>query len=206
MASSSMTRSEARKELGLSSRSSKSSEKDIIKAAYRKRSLETHPDKGGNSEDFIRVAQAYEVLTTKNNNKDGGMGSGDSSSDGETSTSTMSKEEQLQWAEDQFFKLFDDVMDEPGAAADAVVDWLFPKDDKTTHTNSSWATRQTQAMTKWFIRKAMKWIQSLLESENTTIQMEGGRVMTGAEFKQMRVKSRERREGRIAKTAQETDL
>ncbi len=33
-----------------------------IKAAYRKRVIETHPDKGGNSTDFIKVRAAYEIL------------------------------------------------------------------------------------------------------------------------------------------------
>lgn len=34
-----------------------------IKKAYRKKSLETHPDKGGKEEDFKEVAEAYEVLS-----------------------------------------------------------------------------------------------------------------------------------------------
>ena len=33
-----------------------------IKSAYRRRATETHPDKGGNREDFERVQQAYDVL------------------------------------------------------------------------------------------------------------------------------------------------
>jgi curved DNA-binding protein CbpA len=32
-----------------------------IKAAYRKRVLETHPDKGGDAKEFIRVRPAYEI-------------------------------------------------------------------------------------------------------------------------------------------------
>lgn len=39
---------------------------DDIKRAYRKKALECHPDKEtGNSEEFIRVKVAYEVLTSK---------------------------------------------------------------------------------------------------------------------------------------------
>ncbi|CCW61430.1 unnamed protein product [Phytomonas sp. EM1] len=34
-----------------------------IKKAYRKRALETHPDQGGNKEEFAEVAEAYEVLS-----------------------------------------------------------------------------------------------------------------------------------------------
>jgi hypothetical protein len=33
-----------------------------IKAAYRKRAIETHPDKGGNAKEFIRVRAAHEIV------------------------------------------------------------------------------------------------------------------------------------------------
>ncbi len=45
-------------ELGVS----KSASPDEIKRAYRKKAVETHPDKGGDAEDFAKVAEAYEVL------------------------------------------------------------------------------------------------------------------------------------------------
>ena len=35
---------------------------EVVKKAYRKRALETHPDRGGNSQDFIRVRAAYEII------------------------------------------------------------------------------------------------------------------------------------------------
>lgn len=35
-----------------------------IKKAYRKRALETHPDQGGNKEEFAEIAEAYEVLSS----------------------------------------------------------------------------------------------------------------------------------------------
>jgi preprotein translocase subunit Sec63 len=38
---------------------------DQIKTAYRRRALETHPDKGGDQKDFIQVKTAYELLTGK---------------------------------------------------------------------------------------------------------------------------------------------
>eukprot|EP00796_Vickermania_ingenoplastis_P005321 gene5321-3823_t len=34
-----------------------------IKKAYRKRAMETHPDQGGNKEEFAEVAEAYEILS-----------------------------------------------------------------------------------------------------------------------------------------------
>jgi len=45
--------------LGLASRGATEAQ---IKRAFRKRSLETHPDKGGNPDDFKTVNEAYEVL------------------------------------------------------------------------------------------------------------------------------------------------
>jgi molecular chaperone DnaJ len=41
-----------------------------IKRQYKKRALETHPDRNnGNSEEFLKVQEAYEVLTGKRTNK-----------------------------------------------------------------------------------------------------------------------------------------
>jgi len=36
--------------------------KDQVRQAYKKMSLQTHPDKGGNSNDFIKVKEAYDEL------------------------------------------------------------------------------------------------------------------------------------------------
>jgi len=36
-----------------------------VKKAYRKKAIETHPDKGGKEEDFQKVNEAYEILTGK---------------------------------------------------------------------------------------------------------------------------------------------
>jgi len=36
-----------------------------VKKAYRKKAIETHPDKGGNEEDFKKITEAYEILTGK---------------------------------------------------------------------------------------------------------------------------------------------
>lgn len=36
-----------------------------VKKAYRKKAVETHPDKGGNEEEFKKVTEAYEILTGK---------------------------------------------------------------------------------------------------------------------------------------------
>ena len=35
---------------------------DEIKKAYRKKAVESHPDKGGNEEVFKKISEAYDVL------------------------------------------------------------------------------------------------------------------------------------------------
>eukprot|EP00927_Polykrikos_kofoidii_P083022 TRINITY_DN8408_c0_g1_i5.p1 TRINITY_DN8408_c0_g1~~TRINITY_DN8408_c0_g1_i5.p1 ORF type:complete len:135 (-),score=13.57 TRINITY_DN8408_c0_g1_i5:694-1098(-) len=36
---------------------------DEVKAAFRRRALETHPDKGGSADEFRRVREAFEVFS-----------------------------------------------------------------------------------------------------------------------------------------------
>lgn len=43
---------------------SKTASDSEIKKAYRQRAMATHPDKGGNKEEFAAVSEAYEVLST----------------------------------------------------------------------------------------------------------------------------------------------
>lgn len=38
---------------------------DEVKKAYKQRALETHPDQGGNQEEFLKVQEAWEVLSGK---------------------------------------------------------------------------------------------------------------------------------------------
>jgi len=40
----------------------KDADEDEIRKAFRKKALETHPDRGGNKEDFVKVREAYECL------------------------------------------------------------------------------------------------------------------------------------------------
>jgi curved DNA-binding protein CbpA len=55
-----MTLAEAVTILGLSSYQQLS--ETALKKAYRQKAVETHPDKGGNAEDFIKVRKAYTTL------------------------------------------------------------------------------------------------------------------------------------------------
>lgn len=42
---------------------SKNASLETIKKEYRKKALKTHPDKGGNEDDFKKVSKAYEILS-----------------------------------------------------------------------------------------------------------------------------------------------
>jgi len=45
-----------------------------IKKAYRRLSLQHHPDKGGNADDFVRIHEAYETLSRGGGRSGGGGG------------------------------------------------------------------------------------------------------------------------------------
>lgn len=183
-----MTRSEALRELGLKPSSKKPTDKDI-KKAYRKRSLETHPDKGGSSEEFVRVAEAYQVLT------DGG-GEGGSGSFSGGGAGSMSDEEKMKMAEDIFFQMFEDVLDDTNSAADSFVDMVFDEftknPDGSKRKSLSFGTRQFKKIAKFAARGILKLVKSGMESENAQITI-NGQTMSGGEFKKMREMSQKRR-------------
>jgi DnaJ domain len=112
----SITRREALRELGLFPNPTGPE----VKAAYRKRSLATHPDKpGGSSAAFVRVSQAYEMISTS-------LGSNSATSVDAGPTTNwwwppddkyydddnrrMEEEERLRYAEEIFLREFQDLL------------------------------------------------------------------------------------------------
>ena len=199
-----MTKYEALRELGLQSDASAAD----IKKAYRKWSLATHPDKGGSSEDFVRVAEAYQVLTDNN----GGNTTGGSAAD------TMSDEEKMKMAETLFFELFDEFLVHTDATADKLVDWILDQFDnasdmkkvkeerrrtayryqpgsskrkKTANDQTPRKDSTLQSIFRWFVRKAIRFIQSFLENDKTVIIV-NGQKMTGADLRRFREKAQQR--------------
>jgi len=162
-----MTPSQARRELGLSGDSSFIDPAEL-KAAYRRRSLETHPDKaGGSNEAFVRVSEAYQVLSSESSGSSSGF------ADNKFSNDNMDDAERLRRAEDLFFEMFGDLFDNDrvGAAIDA-----FFKDVEATF----WI-RVLKKGLKWTLPKLVQ----LLEGDNTIINLNGV-TMTGKEFKELR--------------------
>jgi DnaJ-class molecular chaperone len=141
-----MTSGEARAELQLPRRYS---EKEL-KSAYRKRSVETHPDKGGSTEQFLRVSEAYELLSSALGGGGGasatrGSGSAQgrphsssfSSSSSSSSSSFsfsssfgegVSQEEMMRRAEEMFDTVLDELMQglDGGGIGDVVETMLGP--------------------------------------------------------------------------------
>lgn len=168
-----MTRTDALRELGLPPHTNHS-EKDI-KNAYRKRSLETHPDKGGSSEQFVRVAEAYEVLQGGENGKTPFQFTGDT-------------HEKMQHAEDMFFEMFEEYF-ESGQAVDLLLDKLLGHDSKL-----SWTQRQWKWTLKNIGRSLLQKIATfLLENDSLKINV-NGQAMSSADLREWREKMKLRRE------------
>ena len=138
-----MTSDEARAELQIPRRYS---EKEL-KSAYRKRSVETHPDKGGTTEQFLRVSKAYELLSSASGGGGGGGSaarggdsaqgrprSSSSSSFSSTSSSSsfsssfgegVSQEEMMRRAEEMFDSVLDELMQNlDGGGIEEMVDTM----------------------------------------------------------------------------------
>ena len=149
-----MTSDEARAELQIPRRYS---EKEL-KSAYRKRSVETHPDKGGTTEQFLRVSKAYELLSSASGGGGGGGRSaargGDSaqgrprfssSSFSSTSSSSsfsssfgegVSQEEMMRRAEEMFDTVLDELMQSlDGGGIEEIVDTMLGSAKVSTSTS-----------------------------------------------------------------------
>ena len=74
-----MNDAEARRVLGVSRGATAAD----VKKAYHRKALENHPDKGGDPKEFIKITEAYDVLTgTSSSSSWGSRGGGSSSNSG----------------------------------------------------------------------------------------------------------------------------
>ena len=149
-----MTSDEARAELKIPRRYS---EKEL-KSAYRLRSVETHPDKGGTTEQFLRVSKAYELLSSASGGGGGGgrsaarggdsaQGRPRSSSSSSTSSSSsfsssfgegMSQEEMMRRAEEMFDTVLDELMQSlDGGGIEEIVDSMLGSAKVSTSTSKN---------------------------------------------------------------------
>jgi hypothetical protein len=136
-----MTRTDAQRELRL--RGGGHTDRQL-KAAYRKRSLETHPDKGGSTQDFLRVAEAYEVLS-------GGPAGGQR----HEKTAAPTEEELMQRAEDMMDEVLEQFVDGFEQNLDGIVDQLFGGGDPSPGLVTSGLRRAAKWGAHWFADSAL---------------------------------------------------
>ena len=149
-----MSRYQAIRELGLVHQtSSHGITPEELKKAYRKRCMETHPDKGGSHEEFIRVSEAYEILSSSCGGA--GRGTGDERNSYHRSQqkhddpnqdhqnhfheSILNPQEIFEKAEDMFFDVFEEYFQDKdsknGKRGDSIfLDKLFGPTDQMSRT------------------------------------------------------------------------
>jgi len=202
-----MSRQEARKELRLPSRGTVN-EKELTKA-YRTRSLETHPDKGGSNEAFVRVAEAYDVLSSSSSDSGSGSGSGSDWSGGEDQAGGFASEFAFGKAEDMFFDMFDEWF--TADAADNFIDKQFEtylKQD-SNHQSLRLLKQALKMAASFIIPKVMNFLQD--DKSVINIDINGQKqTLSGKDFKawKERCERRRKKAGRpkSGRTSSNTDL
>jgi curved DNA-binding protein CbpA len=186
------TRSEALRELGLFRSTTTSADTPVItaaeiKAAYRQRSLETHPDKpGGSASAFVRVSQAYEFLLSTTSGS-GTVGGGCPTSS--SSSWSEDEEQRMRQAMDLFLREFQDLLENTDQVVDRFVDQIFTttntgggdsgRTNKTTGDPQqpeelSFWTRQAKWLTKFVARRLVHLFQRfILEADHLQISING---------------------------------
>jgi hypothetical protein len=167
-----MSRAAALKQLGLVEGFSP----EELRAAYRITSLTAHPDKGGTTAAFIRVARAYELLSKEASSSSSSSSSSSFDFDGSFDEAAM--QALFKQAEQMFEGAIDELLAMDGDGAAAMVDKLFEKRTGVV----SWLIKSgLKAGARWLVPK----VQQTIESENTVLEV-GGHKFTGAEFKAWR--------------------
>ena len=159
-----MSRREALKELQISSPFTPKE----LRTAYRQRSLETHPDKpGGSEQSFLRVAAAYSLL-----------GDSNGSSQGTRFNTAENSEEAMRAAEEMFGSVMDEFAAMDDNSAEKLVDAMIG---------------ETSGIMGWFLKKAVTGVAKavlpavvgVLESDGVSIDIDGQQYK-GSDFKQWR--------------------
>ena len=177
-AAAAITSREARAELRLPD---KYSQKEL-KAAYRKRSVAVHPDKGGSTEEFLRVSEAFELLSTGGGGDSGAAPGGRGSRPRRSSFGAdVPRDEQVKRAEEMFDSVLDELMEmmgEVGGGLEGLMDELLG---------------EVRGPFKWILKKALKAgtralakaVGHAFESDSVNIKI-NGQQMSGRDFKEWR--------------------
>ena len=147
------------------------SEKEL-KGAYRKRSVETHPDKGGTTEAFLRVSEAYELLASPNGGHKASGGRGSAQAE------DLSEAERMRRAEEMLDAVLEELGDLISGGVDGFVDELFGSASGPL----VWVMK---SLVKRGARAFGGVLTNLMESDGASITINGA-TMSGSEFKQWR--------------------
>ena len=168
-------------------------------------------DKGGSNEEFVRVAEAYQILTGDAQAKPGSSRSfgGDG---GNFNFNMPDDAAKLKMAYEMFSEMLDEFLINTDAMADKVVDWIFDmfagiettKDEngRTSYKYNGSSNQQQpqrreeddtqiQSWVRWGLRKGIKWLQSFLEGDNMQITI-NGKNYTGADIRKLREQAEQR--------------
>eukprot|EP00316_Scyphosphaera_apsteinii_P013022 CAMPEP_0119338910 /NCGR_PEP_ID=MMETSP1333-20130426/97186_1 /TAXON_ID=418940 /ORGANISM="Scyphosphaera apsteinii, Strain RCC1455" /LENGTH=214 /DNA_ID=CAMNT_0007350333 /DNA_START=86 /DNA_END=730 /DNA_ORIENTATION=- len=190
-----MTWQEALKELGLSG----SFDERSLKTAYRERSMVTHPDKGGSTEAFLRVSEAFEVLS---GTKRAGSTSGNSRQQFSTKFSDdMSQEDRVRM-QAQVEAAMAEAMYKAEMMLNTVLDELFEGEDILVAMVDKFFG-PTRNPAKWILKRSLKSLASMIQpvitqamNSDSTMVTINGKVMSGKEasraFEQWRGKLKAR--------------
>ena len=161
-----------------------------LKKAYKVAALKAHPDKGGSQAEFIRVTQAYELL--KGGGGGGGGGGNGGGGGGGGGTAGMNNEEALKYAFEMFEETLGglDAMFDGDLAADMVDKAIWGEE------GAGWGFG---AVMRWGLLKAVRTaapaLGTMMSDPNARVTI-NGQTMSGSEFKQMREKSKAKREAK----------
>lgn len=197
-----MSRRAAMKELRLSG----TFDQKKLKSAYRTRSMATHPDKGGSTEAFLRVSEAYEVLSS-------GGGTGGSFSFTDTQRKfkeeDMSDEERVR-LQAQMEAAMAEAMRRAEDMLVSVLEAMEGSEDVVASAIDAMLGSSSWSPGKWMLKSVLKSVGSMvkplieqaMESESTTVTI-NGRTMSGKEasraFREWRHTLKQRADQRIGK-------
>jgi curved DNA-binding protein CbpA len=182
-----LSRAEALAELRLPARFDEAA----LKRALRKRALETHPDKGGSSDAFLRVSQAYETLHSGGTDAESSRPrarrtrptGGDDGAD--SGTSAPSQEEMMLRAEEMLGSVLDELLESlESLDVDRMVDaWMGEPSGGGT---GGWLLRKAA---KVGLRAAGKLLSDAVENGEVRVN---GRTVRTDEVRQWREQLRAR--------------
>lgn len=189
-----LSRAQAAKELGVQA----GADEKELKSAYRKRSLQSHPDKGGSTEEFLRVSEAFEVLSGSTRKRSGGRGGGGRGGSAADQDEAMRQAEEMM---DQVMNEMFEMMEKVGSGGTDDLVESFMGNSTGFFSPFWWATKK---VVKYVARTAAGAVVEALEGDGVEFNI-NGETMNSADFKSWR-DSRRNKVSRDTGSAKVTEL